>query len=193
MILASHNSFTYLKPRKWWMRLLSFMAKCQDVDMLSQYNDYDVRCFDLRIRFDEKSGDVKIAHGIIEYSVSDFTIHNMLRILNGKKDVFVRVLLETRTKKQYTTNQIMLFRNFCDNIVKQYRNITFFGGRNLYNWVEDYKFEHNFSIDNMYASVQKPMLIDDWYPRLYAKLNNKKIFLNEFTNDILMIDFVNYR
>ena len=32
MRLASHNTFTYLTPRKWWGRLLAFTARCQRVD-----------------------------------------------------------------------------------------------------------------------------------------------------------------
>ena len=37
-----------------------------------------------------------------------------------------------------------------------------------------------------------PRLIDDWYPRLFAKVNNKEIVKKGTDKDILLIDFVNY-
>ena len=33
MILGSHNSWTYLSPKKWWMKALAFTAKCQKYDI----------------------------------------------------------------------------------------------------------------------------------------------------------------
>ena len=38
----------------------------------------------------------------------------------------------------------------------------------------------------------KPRIIDDWYPRIYAKLNNKRNIKLGTDKDILLIDFVNY-
>ena len=39
MLIGSHNSFTYLKPRKWWMRLFTIFAKCQSENIIKQYSD----------------------------------------------------------------------------------------------------------------------------------------------------------
>ena len=76
--------------------------------------------------------------------------------------------------------------------MKQYSNITFWGGTNLYNGARDYRFDYNPTVDDKYASVAPPKILDDWYPRLYAKLNNKKILKRTCNKDILLIDFVNY-
>ena len=51
MILGSHNSWSYLPPKHWWMWSFHFMAKCQRVDIREQYEKYGVRCFDLRVRW----------------------------------------------------------------------------------------------------------------------------------------------
>ena len=51
MILGSHNSWSYLPPKHWWMWPIHFMAKCQRVDIREQYEKYGVRCFDLRVRW----------------------------------------------------------------------------------------------------------------------------------------------
>ena len=53
MILGSHNSWSYLTPRKWWMKLFRFVAQCQDYDIKTQYEQFGVRCFDLRLKFDD--------------------------------------------------------------------------------------------------------------------------------------------
>ena len=70
MILGSHNSWTYLTPKKWWMKLISFTAKCQDYHIYDQYYRYGVRCFDLRVRFNS-DGKAIISHGIIEYDFDE--------------------------------------------------------------------------------------------------------------------------
>ena len=42
-----------------------------------------------------------------------------------------------------------------------------------------------------YSSVCPPKIIDDWWPWLFAYLNNKKIKEKGTNKDILLIDFVN--
>ena len=77
MILGSHNSWSYLPPRRWWMRPIAFMAKCQRVDIRTQYERYGVRCFDLRVRFN-KYGLGIVAHGIVEYCFTASKIYEDL-------------------------------------------------------------------------------------------------------------------
>ena len=185
MILGSHNSLSFLKPKKWWMRLIAFTARCQEKSIIKQYFDYGVRCFDIRVRFNKK-GEPIIAHSIIEY---DCNIDEYLSFFNAMGDCKVRLLHEARNKKQYHPD---LFRSFCIKVESFYSNITFYHGKNLYNWETDYNFANNFSEEEVYASVCSPKLIDDWYPRLFAKKNNKRILKNGTDKDILLIDFVNY-
>lgn len=191
MMLGSHNSWSYLTPKKWWMKLFSFTAKCQDLSIIEQY-DLGVRCFDLRVRFD-KDCELKVCHGLFEYDITEKLLYQDLYWLDCKKDVYVRVLHEVRNKKQYTSYSINRFIHYCAYISNEFKNIKFWCGRNLYNWNIDYNLFNYFpTCEEKYSSVCKPKLIDDWYPRLFAKLNNKKI-LEEGTNkDILLIDFVNY-
>ena len=37
MILQAHNSWSYLKPKVWWLRPFAFMARCQSKDIFEQY------------------------------------------------------------------------------------------------------------------------------------------------------------
>lgn len=189
MIIGSHNSWSYYRPKKWWMKLISFTAKCQDLNIIDQYN-LGVRCFDLRIRF--KGDNFIVAHGIVEYSVSKEKILSTLNWLNKSSNISVRILHEARTKKQYTEESIKDFVNFCTEIQCKFTNIKFWCGKNLYNWEDDYEFEYKPSCEEKYASVCLPKWIDDWYPRWFAKRNNQKIINKGTDKDILLIDFVNY-
>ena len=191
MRLASHNSWSYLKPKKWCMRLFNFASKCQDADIETQYNKYGVRCFDLRIRFNNIT--LVVAHGCAEYSISSQELEDILMWLNSKKDAAVRVILEVRTKWQYSNLQRSLFRMYCSYIVKDYPNIKFWGGRNLYNWEVEYDFTYAPSCEEKYASVCSPKIIDDWYPRWFAKKHTKEIIEKGSSKDYLMVDFVNYQ
>lgn len=188
MILGSHNSWSYLPPRKSWMKPIAFTAKCQNVDIKTQYEKYNVRCFDLRVKFDKKGNPI-IAHGIIEYTTNE-NITSDLTWLNNKRDVYVRVILEARNKKDYDIGK-KYFARFCGALEYYFYNIYFWCGRNLYNWKEDYDFHFKPTCEERYSSVCKPKLIDDWYPKLYAKKNNKDNIKQGTDKQILLIDFVN--
>lgn len=191
MILGSHNSWSYLTPKKWWMKLFKFVAQCQDVDIKTQYEKYGVRCFDLRLKFHENAYTF-VAHGLVEYDYSYDNVLKDLQYLNDKGDCYVRVLHEVRNKKDYKPLYVKYFVSRCRTLLIQFPNITFWCGRNLYNGLHDYKFKENPSCEELYSSVTSPKFIDDWIPRLYAKFNNKKNIKNGTKKDILLIDFVNY-
>lgn len=65
-ILGAHNANTYLKPRKWWMRLINFTSKCQKLSIEEQF-EHGVRYFDFRIRYDKELGLFLNCHGLVEY------------------------------------------------------------------------------------------------------------------------------
>ena len=192
MILGSHNSWSFLKGKKWWMNLFKFVSQCQDYDIQTQYEEYGVRCFDLRVKYD-KYGNTIFAHGKFVY---DYNIEQMSRdlyYLNTKNDCYVRVLHEARNDKEYNVQNATRFRSFCNAIETTLPNIKFWCGRNLFNWDVDYEFKNHPTCKEMYASVELPKLIDDWIPRLYAFFHNKKNIRKGTSSDILLVDFVNYR
>lgn len=188
MVIGSHNSWSYLSPKKWWMKPFIFMAKCQDLSIIEQYN-LGVRCFDLRVKFP-----FTVSHGFMDYKITWNQLMSDLKWLdrNSRGDIYIRVLHEVRNKKDYTTFNIESFRNFCTYIKNEYKDLKFWCGRNLYNWQVDYKFYYDPTCEEKYASVCNPKIIDDWYPRIFAKLNNKEIIKQGTDKDILLIDFVNY-
>ena len=191
MKLASHNSWSYLKPLKWWMRPFRFMSRCQDVDIKTQYEEYGVRCFDLRLHF-TNAGEMRVNHSYMNYAIKDEELFEQMEWLDKKKDVAVRILLDIRNKIDYTDLQISMFKLLCSVLENKYTHIKFWCGRNLYNWNVEYAFSYEPTCAEKYSSVCKPALIDDWYPRWFAKKHTKELYKKGSSADFLMLDFVNY-
>ena len=190
MIIGAHNAWSYLRPKKWWMRLISFSARCQRCNIKEQYEKHNVRCFDLRIRFRE--GKPVICHGIVEYDYSYEELLEDLKWLHSKGDVIVRLLLELRSvKKKDWSKQKQLFNTFYNTILKIFfPNIEFIKGRSLPDWDKVIKSTKEGNEVEDYASVSNPKYIDDWIPILYASINNKKALKKNIDKEILLIDFV---
>ena len=132
MRLASHNTFTYLQPRRWWMRPFAFMARCQRVSWTAQVFG-GVRLFNLRVRFADKNGSPVICHGLMEY---EGRVYDLLQAMNNSaynlgEPFFVRVVLES---KNPTERDIRLFEGFCAVITNLYPRLRFFGGNDRSDW-----------------------------------------------------------
>lgn len=188
MILGSHNSWSYLPPKKWWMKPFRFIARCQDWDIKTQYEN-GVRCFDLRIQYDNDT--LQVVHGSMIYKITCAELLEDLKWLNEQCGVYVRVLHDARNKKVYNDHAVHNFKQDCAAFEQLYPNIKFWCGRNLYNWAVDYEFNNYPSCEENYSSVILPKY-DDIYPRYYAKKYNKKVYKKGTDKDILLIDFVNY-
>ena len=168
------------------MRPFAFIARCQRFDIYKQY-ELGVRSFDLRIRFEK--GRLIVAHGFMEYDITEPQLWQQLEFLNQHK-CYLRILHEVRNKKQYTSDSTTGFYLFCNKVELHLKGITPYHGKNLYNWTNDYTFNFKPTEDERYSSVTAPKLIDDWLPWLYAKLHNRKILAEGTDADILSIDFV---
>lgn len=191
MKLASHNSMSYLPPRKWWMYPFRFMARCQSKSIEEQYEKYGIRMFDLRISFRKLLPEFR--HGAIAYKGD---VCKVLDYLNSKRDCKVRLILEEylNDKTQYQEDMFKVFATNCEHI---YENIMFFGGVRKRDWKEIYKFKYSPSYDNKYSSDNTNgttgTILDDWFPWLYARLNNKKNISKGTDKPWMFIDFVNIR
>lgn len=190
MVLGSHNSWSFLPPKKWWQRTLAFTARCQRINIKEQYA-LGVRCFDLRIRFYKWAP--HIVHNSFDYGKLD-DIMNDIIWLNTKGDVYIRLIHDVRKEKDYTETNVALFRDLCLKLISVFPRLKFWCGRNLYNWEVDYNFDFKPQCTEMYSSVCSPRIIDDWFPLIYAKINNTWIRKEEYGKDeILLIDFVDIK
>ena len=173
------------------MRLIAFAARCQRVDIRTQYEKYGVRCFDLRVRFN-KYGLGIVAHGIVEYCYTASKVYEDLAWLNEKGGCYVRVIHEIRTIGQYKNRRRNLFINFCSTVEDDYRNIRFWCGRELLCWGYDYHFDgFEPTCQETYGSVVPgKKWLYGWWPWLYARTHNRKIRERGTDKDILLIDYV---
>ena len=192
MVLGSHNSWSYLKPTKWWMKLISFTTKCQRTTIQTQYLQ-GARCFDLHIRIG-KDDIMTVVHGPIEYCYL-VRILNVFDTLNNYKDVSIRLILDLRiryAKKEYE-NQITFFKLWCYALEDDYPNIKFWCGRTLPTWEQGCIFDYDPSCEERHGSVTKPKWLWGLWPWLYAKLHNKEIIEQSSDKDILLIDYIDIK
>lgn len=206
MTLASHNTMTYLKPRKWWMWFGRFMAKCQSKSIEEQYKA-GARWFDLRIALIKPNkNDLHypyFAHGAMSFKGD---IENTLAFLNSKKDAYCRIVLEKGNAAEEE-----IFKYFVIKWKGQYPNlkITQIAKKGVWGNMMEATAKMPKSMVDCYASsngyyakydklpgilhnkVVSGYLIDDLWPWIYAKLHNKKNIKKYKNEDIfLLIDFV---
>ena len=96
------------------------------------------------------------------------------------------------------------FIDDCRYIESLYNNIKFFGGNRKYDWKVLYNFENKdvpnlidrySSTTSLFKSDKKLLaVLDDLYPKLYAKLKNKQLIKEHNDKEgYLFIDFINIR
>lgn len=184
-MLASHNSWTFARPKKWWQRLINFTSKCQTKNIQEQYNE-GVRLFDLRLKNN------KVYHGLVEY---DINYYSDLLWLNGKGDATVRVLLETY-KKGYEEN----FIGIMDILMYTLPNIRFIGGQRKYDWKKLINLPDLLIVDKYsstttlfpYFKSKFFAILDDWWPWLYSYItkDKRKEWIEEYKDVWIMFDFI---
>lgn len=95
-ILGAHNANTYLKPRKWWMKLINFTSKCQKLTMNEQLK-YGVRYFDFRIRYDKELGVFRNCHGLVEYNTivnQTVLLLSIFAHINETETIYIRFVYD---------------------------------------------------------------------------------------------------
>lgn len=169
MKLGTHNSMSYLKPKKWWLYPFRFIARCQSKTIAEQY-EAGARMFDIRISYD-KYGIPEFRHGAMAFKGD---VEEVFRYLNSRKSrVYVRLLLEIYNKHSNIIHE-GYFLGDCKVWSDEYPNITFFCGRRKFDWKVVYNFKYKEPDIVQYVSSMQGTKIDDLWPWLYAKLHNKK-------------------
>lgn len=184
MKLASHDTMTYLKPKKWYMYPFQFMTRCQSKSIEEQYEKYGIRYFDLRVRFNEL-GIPEFSHGIMTYEAN---VHDILKYLNSfGEEIQIRFILETSKKDEDQERRFKIFCSFCE---LEYKNLKFHNGRRKFDWMIVYEFKNpEPSLDQKVSSMTWKIW-DDWFPYIYARLMNHKNIEKGTDKDYLMIDFL---
>ena len=209
MKLASHNSLSFVKPKKWWEKLINFTAKCQSHDIQTQYTN-GVRLFDIRLRRDwiscySREYDAIAAHGLIEYR--DIIIPDVLDYLNEKstKDDPIYVQLNLENLKYDGDKDYVWFKELFKKCTETYQNLIFCGGYVKYPWhkiidCEDPSIcQKNWEFFNYKDQSTTRKKIKCFFsnllhftPEYWAKKNNQKYKSDGTSADFLMLDFVQY-
>lgn len=194
-MIGSHNSFTYLPVKKWWMGLLSPWHRCQKHNVYEQYSK-GVRCFDLRIKCLPYT---HITHNNISYiggmGVLLSNIQNLS--INANEKVYLRILLDIRKAPSSSIERESQERGFSqvlEAIIKQYPHIEILEAAVFYSW-QKLKFTPTPSILEYHYSVMAK-----WYekwmgPRLWNYVHRKEraelIVAHSNSKDtILLLDFI---
>lgn len=187
MKLGTHNSMSYLTPKKWWMRPFHFIAKCQSKPIDQQYK-LGAKMFDLRVAY-TKDGEAEFRHGAMAFKGN---VEEVLQYLNSlTRSSYIRLILEVSKGTKYREQQEKLFINDCRKWEETYTHLKFFCGRRKYDWVQLYKFKiDDIEIIQKISSMTGTVL-DDWFPLLYATFYNKKnLEKYKDSNEWLLIDFI---
>ena len=201
MKLTTHNTMSYQKPKQLWAKIIPFVARCQSVDYIKQY-ELGAIGFDLRIFWDKK-GNLEFRHGIVSYPAD-----NIWEVLDFIRDhnLYVRILFELRSyNKKHIKNIDELkdkFREFCKEIEDKYPTVKFYGGCATCDWEQLYVFKNDEHIPeiglyssntSLFKSSNKLLsVIDDLCPWIYAKLMNRKNMEKyKDSEQYISVDFIN--
>lgn len=179
MELGTHNSMTYLKPKKWYLYPFQFIARCQSLSIEEQYNK-GIRLFDIRISYD-KNHNPEFRHGLIAYKRD---VWNTLHWLNKQGEAIkIRIILEEG--KPNAINEISFVKDIR-NFQIAFNNLIFFEGRRKFDWKQLIELP-SLSVIQLISSMQDSKM----WPKLYAKTYNKENYKKYFTSDnIILLDFI---
>lgn len=212
MKLASHNSLSYIKPTKWWQRLINFTSQCQNYDIPTQY-EYGIRLFDVRVRFKYNTISVPeysavSGHGVIDYGENISVVLSYLNRLSTKEDP-IYVFLSLENKKREEDKDFLKFKSSVKAYQKYYKNLHFCGGYAKHPWrklvdvgdpddqptIDQKNWEFlNFTYNVPIKEKIKRFFASLFHfsPKYWAKKNNKEYKSAGTSADFLMLDFVQY-
>ena len=199
--LASHNSWSYAKPQKWYIP--RFPVRCLSLNIPQQYQQ-GVRLFDLRLRLDSKLH-FATAHGSCIFRT--YWSQDLLWLNIQQESIYVRVTLEYNHRPKNAEYIIARFRQLCMILESRYPSLHFFGGRAKWSWEVLYTFSNSepllldrySSTTSWFRSSNRILrIIDDWWPWLYARFHNRRNYQNyihqhpddESTTPWLFLDFI---
>lgn len=186
MEVGTHNSMTYLKPKRWYLYPFRFIAKCQSLTIQEQYN-LGIRLFDIRISYD-KDNNPEFRHGSMAFKGD---VYKTLEWLNSQGcPIKIRILLE---EKKESTLRETLFIKDINKFKSIFLNLTFYEGRRKFDWKQIIELP-TLDIIQLVSSMDNNIINDIW-PWLYAKLHNKKHIKQysdyyKYNTKPILLDFV---
>ena len=156
-MIGSLHTMSYLEPHNSFKTLFARFKRVQKVNILEQYEKYNVRAFDLHLYFVGNKGRAIFKYGSIEYET--FSVYEILNYLNSKENIYVRIVLEDNGERISDESRQILekrFVEYCKIIDSIYPKLKFFGGYREYDSKQIYQFKDD-APDNIifYKRVDK--------------------------------------
>lgn len=177
-MLGTHNSLSFNKPQ-WWLRPFAWMAKCQSLDIESQWKA-GARYFDIRVKV--KGDRLVSSHGLMTYDIDVIEQLYTLDKLAGKSKeaCYIRFVMESDNDKKYI---IPIY----DLITSIYIHLNFLGLIVKSNW--EYLRGSEYHIDEIHG--YKLFTWEDFLcPKYWAKKLVKKNLEIDHTGKYLIVDFI---
>lgn len=200
MILGTHNSLSYAKPLKWWMKPFNFMAKCQSLTVQEQW-DFGVRFFDIRTKLINTD---YASHGLVDYDISVYKTINWL--IDKAEETGETIYIYINCERNLKDGDIDAFEQYLEIINPYKPNVHVCGGYCKGPWrnvlhiknpsIAELHWEFmNFNNKNYkFCTKLKKLLtnIIHFSPKYWAKKDNKS-YKEQAKNsncEVLMLDFV---
>lgn len=183
MILGAHNVLTAETPKTFIDYFGMPFAKCQSKS-IKELLDLNVRCFDIRIRFD-KNNLPYACHGLFKVNFN----WEDLAILNEYDDIYIRLILETSkedSKQEYN------FIRFVKSVKKLFPNLKLIELRRKFDWkrIVTPDCEEPKIIQYVSSMAKDVRWYEKYIPYLYAKRMNKTNLLKKHDDCIVLYDFL---
>lgn len=107
-MLASHDSYTFLRARRRWARWASPLWRTQSKGIAGQVSA-GVRYFDVRVRWDSRAQVYRVCHGLVDF---DLMFYSLAQIVNLFAPNLVRIILERGDSGQFGKDAEKL-ESFC--------------------------------------------------------------------------------
>ena len=198
-ILGAHNANTYLRPRKWWMRLINFTSKCQKLTIDEQL-EHGVRYFDFRIRYDKELGVFRNCHGLVEYNTivnQTVLLLSIFAHINETETIYIRFVYDDTFNNNIDDSDLTdLFINQIYPILRNDKNIIWkLIKKSSWKYIV-YNNRPQLAIVDCFKNYRGYKWIP--WPRWWAKKNNKRLkkFMDEYQkgtpdkDTVFLFDFV---
>lgn len=193
-MIGSHNSFTYLPPRRIWFKPFTFIWRCQDKN-INEQKEIGVNYLDVRVRWDKRYECWRLAHGIVDLGNFKYkTLYDVVNVINTL-DCKYRLILE-RGNSDVKNKFIQDFNAICpmdlldcDKVIikKSWSIIHTHKGSNIINCIDYSYVPFHTGNDLKGKSKLNISTIKNW-----ARKHNPKILksMNKSKSTLYFMDYV---
>lgn len=203
-MIASHDSYTFLKAKNPLMSLITIWWRCQKLNIEAQYK-LGTRIFDIRVYYNRKKKKWGTAHGFAKSDKIMFdSIPDICKYFNKNfPNSIIRIYLEDNVKKNKNQDIKEKFLNEAQCAYIDYINmiweigthypwITYFRGQNDFIINEYYCHLFNWNPDKKILDNIKKFNWSSWNLPLFAKKHNPIITQKMIEDKSIMyiIDYI---